>query len=252
MLLDVGSHVMPMATGSFLGELKGVVLALKKTRSIRGSLQTIVYSDNEAVVNKLKHGVLQEDDIRVCRCWEYLLHNEPQCKYFYVPGTENGGADGLSRLRLNERRLQASVCPVVHQRPDPDEIRRRIIQGHFGHWDQEITLRNTQLEFGNWPRMMDDVAEFVKRCPNCAFSGHPQVRDDPDVTIIKHIGERVCIDYAGPYFDKSYILMVIDEASRYVEAHRTWGTGAEHAIDALEAWMIRFGNIETIRADNAA
>jgi len=35
-LLGIGSHMLPMTTSNYLGELNGIVIALKKTRRLRG------------------------------------------------------------------------------------------------------------------------------------------------------------------------------------------------------------------------
>lgn len=254
-LLDVGSYVMSMATGSFLGEMKGIVKALKETRSIRGRVSTRVFSDNEAVVNKLKSGRMCEEDVRVCRCWEYLMHNEPQTQYIYIPGTENAGADGLSRLKLKSKKTvqTLTVCPIqTSLRPNDSEVERRLQLAHFGHWSTEVTMQNAIMEFGRWHNMRDDVNSFVKRCPNCAFSAHPQHRDLPNVTISRRVGSKIHLDHAGPFFDGSYVLVIIDEASRFIQGTRVGTTATTPAIQALQRWMTRLGPISLLCADNAS
>jgi len=232
-LLDLGSHGMKETTSSFLGELSGIVTALKKTKRLRGHVQTLVYSDNCGVVDKLKKGVAVSDDVRVCRRVEYILHNEANAEFRFLPGTENTGADALSRLKLKIQRTR-QVNVVGSSRPSGEELKRRLRQAHFGHWSAEITCQNARLEFGSWPGMKRDAEEFVKRCPNCAFSGHPQIRDNFSEKVVDRMGQRVHLDYSGPFFDGSHILMIIDAFSRFVQVSRTQHLGAAHAVKELK------------------
>ena len=258
-LLDVGSKMLAMTTSSYLGELKGVEYALRQTKAIRGFVSTTLYSDNRAAVDKLRSGEFSDCDIRVRRVWEYLAHNESSTKYEFLPSSENGGADGLSRLNVAARRSNRlpAEAPLVRaltecSRPSDEEIHRRISLAHSGHWSVEVTLQNALMEFGKWPSMREDVTNFVNACPNCAYSGHGQIRDLPQTDFAHEVGERVHIDYAGPYFDRSHVLVIIDAATRYVFTLRTSGTGARHAMKALDEWMQRLGPIKVLCADNAS
>jgi len=250
-LMDIGSHVMAETTSSFLGELSGIVTALKKTKRLRGHVQTTVYSDNCGVVDKLKKGAAVSDDVRVCRRVEYILHNEANTEFRFLPGTENIGADALSRLRSKMQRTR-QVNAVKFSRPPGDEVMRRLRQAHFGHWSAEITCQNAKMEFGSWPGMRRDAEEFVKRCPSCAFSGHPQIRDNFSGQVVERMGQRVHIDYTGPFFDGSHILVIVDAFSRFVQVSRTQRIGAAHAVKELKRWIDLLGPIEELCGDNAS
>jgi len=251
-LLDLGSHVMAETTSSYLGELEGIITALKRTRRLRGHVQTTVFSDNRGVVEKLRKGAAVSDDVRVCRRLEYILHNEANAEFRYIPGTENTGADALSRLQSKiQRTRQVNVVKSSH-RPSEDEILRRLRQAHFGHWSAETTFQNARMEFGSWSGMRRDAEEFVKRCPNCAFSGHPQIRDNFSGEVVERIGQRVHLDYTGPFFDGSHILVIVDAFSRFVQVSRTEHIGAAHAVKELKRWMDRFGPIDELCGDNAS
>jgi len=65
-----------MTTPRYLGELNGIVIALKKTRRLRGNVVTTVLSYNCGVIEKLRRGAAVSDDVRVCRRIDYILHNE--------------------------------------------------------------------------------------------------------------------------------------------------------------------------------
>ena len=114
------------------------------------------------------------------------------------------------------------------------------------------TLQNLLLESDRWPNMEQDVRNFISRCPNCAFNGEEQRRDAPSTEISRRIGERVAMDYCGPFFDGSHILVIVDDATKWIEAVRTPGTGAVHAMRALDLWQEKHGQIELLCTDNAS
>jgi len=251
-LLDIGSHTLPMTTSSYLGELNGIISALKKTRRIRGNLPTEVYSDNCAVVEKLKKGAAVSDDVRVCRRLEYILHNESNAQFRFLPGTENTGADALSRLKQRTKAIEDITVVQQSRIPTVAEIQRRLQHAHFGHWSAETTYQNAILEFGRWPGMRKNVEEHCRSCQNCAFSGNQQFRDNYSLDTVNAVNQRIHIDYTGPFFDGSHILVIVDEFSRFIQAERTMHIGAAFGTRQLEKWINRFGPVETLCADNAA
>jgi len=251
-LLDLGSHRLPMTTSSYLGELNGIVIALKKTRRLRGCIPTVVFSDNQGVIEKLKTGVAVSDDVRVCRRMEYILHNEANAEFRFLPGTENGGADALSRLHKQKTQIREVNQVTQLGRPAASEIRRMLEHAHFGHWSAETTLQNAKMEFGEWSRMHQDVLRFVNRCENCTASGNIQHRDNYSEKTMDQVGQRVHMDYTGPFFDGSHIFVLVDAFSRYVQVSRTMHIGASHAVRELRRWVDRFGPIRELCGDNAS
>jgi len=90
------------------------------------------------------------------------------------------------------------------------------------------------MEFGDWPDLRRDVIAFVKQCKNCAYSGHPQYSDNYSTEIVDQVGQRVHIDYTGPFFDGSYILVIVDAFSRYVQVSHNAHIGVAHAVRELQ------------------
>jgi len=251
-LIDVGSHCVKSTTSSYLGELNGIVIALKRTRRLRGNVVTTVLSDNRGVIEKLRSGAAVSDDVRVCRRMEYILHNEANAEFRFLPGTENEGADALSRLQKGIP-LPAQIAQLTEEeRPEEMEIQRRLEQAHFGHWSVETTYQNAKMEFGEWRGMKKDVVTFVRRCKNCAYSGHLQHRDNYSSTTVDQIGQRVHLDYTGPFFDGSHLLVIVDGFSRFVQVSRTLHLGAAHAVRELNKWIERVGPIQELCGDNAS
>lgn len=254
-VVSVGSAKDPCPhQSSFLGELRTVRWALHSTQQFRGSVKTKVHIDNRAVVSALDTGIAAFcDDRRGARVFADICENERFLTFHYVPGSLNEGADCLSRMSVDSSsKTKINSQGVSAIRPPPQEILSRIRQAHYGHWGPETTYQNALMEFEAWPNMRKDIMEFVKRCPNCAYSGDPQIRNDPKTSFARRMGDVVHIDHSGPYFDDSHIFVVIDEATRYIAAHRVPGTGAVHAIRALDEWIRRWGLIRVIQGDNAS
>jgi len=138
------------------------------------------------------------------------------------------------------------------ERPDEKEIQRRLEHAHVGHWSIETTYHNAKMEFGEWRGMMNDICKFVRHCKSCAYSGHPQIRDNYSSNTVDQLGQRVHIDYTGPLFDGSHLLVIVDGFSRFVQVSRTLHIGAAHAVKELTKWIDRVGPIQELCGDNAA
>ena len=251
-LVAVGSARDPIKDqSSFLGEIRALEWALSETRHLRGNWKTTVFCDNQGVVSSLLKGIEAFcNDRRSARIFGRICGNEPFAHFVYLPGTRNGFADILSRLREGSQGQEIDVLESV-ERPNDDVIYRRIQSAHFGHWGVQTTLQNLLMEGERWPRVEEDVRNFIRRCPHCAFNGDEQVRDLPSVEVSTAKGERVFMDHCGPFFDGSHILVVVDDATKWMTATRTPGTGAVHAIRILDEWMQKWGRISAICTDNA-
>ena len=104
-LVDLGSKVAMKAASSYLGELDTIVWACKKTKAYRGSLPLLIRSDNHGVVDKSRAHEVYDQDIRSFRRWSWLIENEPGFEIEFLPGSENSGADLLSRpVKLREKK----------------------------------------------------------------------------------------------------------------------------------------------------
>jgi len=80
-------------------------------------------------------------------------------------------------------------------RPSLEEINYRLSRAHFGHWIFQVTLQNAIMEFGRWPGIEADVQDYIQKCPNCAFSSAPQVRDTLTTEIVTTMGQKVHMDH---------------------------------------------------------
>ena len=115
-LLDIGSRMQKSAVSSYLGELDALVWACKQTKALRGTMPVVVRIDSHALVEKWKSQSLYDSDIRVFRRWGWLVANEPNIHFEFVPKSENTGADLLSRPTSGQG-VKDTLRPIpgVHQ-----------------------------------------------------------------------------------------------------------------------------------------
>ena len=96
-LVDIGSKKHGQVTSSYLGELDAIKWACEKTKAFRGSAQLLIRTDSQSVCSKAKDGTFYDSDLRAYKRWAWLAANEPGFRLQFTPGSENTGADMLSR-----------------------------------------------------------------------------------------------------------------------------------------------------------
>ena len=239
-------------------EITGLCKALQAFRPYIAGIPVTVMTDNKAVLSALNPDNQSDVVKRHLDTVQFWFGNQVCIKH--IAGAANKLADLLSRSRYLTMRdngnlavvERATQCMPVQRRPSQMDVKRRLDSAHFGHWGFKTTLQNALLENSRWPGIEADVRNFIAQCPNCAFSADPQVRDLPSTDISRHMGDRVHMDHAGPYFDGTHVLLLVDNATKYVMTVWTPGTGTGHALQALNAWIERFGPIRLLCVDNAS
>jgi len=233
-------------------EITGLRKALDAFKPFLVGNKFTVYTDNKAVFSALNPA--NQSDVIKRHLDSIQFWFGSTCNIEHVAGASHSLADLLSRSTYLASRTGQTpkLCLPIVPRPSQEEISFRLRHAHFGHWSYEVTLQNVIMEFGRWPGVESDVRAYIQRCPNCAFSGAPQVRDVPSTEVSTFMGQKVHMDHAGPYFDGSHVLVIVDDATKHVTAVQTPGTGARHAIRALEDWINRWGQISMLCVDNAS
>jgi len=224
-------------------EMEAVVRALTRFRPWIFGREVVVYTDNSSV-QSLANPENHSDFVK-----RRLDRIQDICPHFrFLPGRTNVLPDYLSR----QEELQSSPNAKCATLSFDCDIEAKIRNAHFGHWGFQTTMQNLLLSSPRWKNMEQHVKEYIDHCPNCTFSGAPQTRDRPSVEISDSKGDRLSIDHAGPFFDGSYLLVIIDDATKWLEVRQTRGTDAKQAIEALEHWMNRWGKIQLICSDNGS
>ncbi|PAA80925.1 hypothetical protein BOX15_Mlig029604g7 [Macrostomum lignano] len=101
-----------------------------------------------------------------------------------------------------------------------------------------------------WPGMQQDVAQFVRRCPDCCRLrpqlGHDRDRWPPST----YPFQRVHMDWAYVK-GAGNILVIVDSFSGWIEAFPCRDRTADSVIQCLRAVFTRFGVPELVVSDNA-
>ena len=163
-LLDIGNKMQKFSVSSYLGELDALVWACKRTKAFGGLIPVVVRTDSHAHVNKWKSQSLYDSDVRAFRRWGWLIANEADISFEFVPGSENTGANLLSRPKTGKGvKDTPRPTPKVHQISVWDEIWEEHMKGHWGAKKTFLALwkRGSRASWGM-------VKKVCKLCEVCA------------------------------------------------------------------------------------
>ena len=133
----------------------------------------------------------------------------------------------------------------------PRSLRKQAVDlAHEGH--QGITRTKQLLREKVWFPMIDHLAETtVSQCIACQATTGNTVREPLNMTELpKAPWTNVSIDFSGPYKTGEYILVVIDDYSRYAEVDIVHSTSANAVIPKLDRIFSAFSIPEIVRTDN--
>lgn len=125
------------------------------------------------------------------------------------------------------------------------------MEGHMGF---HLTMQRLKAKGTMWPFVRLHVRKFITECPTCQALRRitPLIKTLPYVTASQSPMERISIDTMGP-FTKSrnyeYILVVIDNFSRYVELFPLTSVAAHEAAEKLLEHCARYGQPIQILSD---
>ena len=126
-----------------------------------------------------------------------------------------------------------------------------------GHLGRKKTL-DPLLQRFYWPGIINDVADYCKRCPACQKVGQKpgkQARLIP-LPIIEEPFRRIAMDIVGPLertkTGHKYILVICNYATRYPEAVPLKNIEAETIAEELTKVLSRVGVPEEILTDQGA
>ena len=101
-----------------------------------------------------------------------------------------------------------------------------------------------------WPGIDDEIENFVKACQSCSQNARDPVRVPlHQWELPAQPWQRLHIDFAGPYKDKMWLL-VIDAYSKWPEIHSMESTTAETTIKHLRQIFATHGLPRQIISDN--
>jgi hypothetical protein len=151
--------------------------------------------------------------------------------------------------------------PVVTEPKIPVELRENIEKVHnsvTGHFGVEYT-RKLLLSHGvNDDGLRRWVTKFIRECPVCQLRSvlNRQIKTHPFTTASYTPMEVLNIDTIGPVTkdasENSYILVVIDCFTRFVELYPVSDTSALPCARALFSHVCRYGTPMSIRSDRGS
>ncbi|XP_062534378.1 uncharacterized protein K02A2.6-like isoform X1 [Armigeres subalbatus] len=132
----------------------------------------------------------------------------------------------------------------------PTILRRRaLIIAHRGH-PGIVTMRRNLREKVWWPRMDQDVGDYIQECAGCAAVS---AQGPPEPMVRKQMPERAWQEIAIDFFSAkecATFLVTVDYYSRFLRVTEMKGTNAAKTIEALESLFHEQTYPESIRSDN--
>lgn len=256
-------------TSSFLGELQGIVFALKQVYKLLKGTFIYVYSDNKATVEWLKAPTFlnKGKDLRIQRLhsWISWHFNNDTIQFCFIDGNKNIIADLLSRWKREhpittkvEHKAQGYKPEVnqVIQQPTKEEKAIRMREAHAAHFGQKKTLLNLHEAGYTWEGDWKDVKEFVQMCPACQHFQQRKRAVDLGMIDAPCVNHTVCMDFIGPLqrgrHGHRYICTIIDAFSKYGDASSHVRNDTNAAIRLLQRWIEKQGVPHRILSDRGS
>jgi hypothetical protein len=120
-----------------------------------------------------------------------------------------------------------------------------------GHHGASIRTKKVYDSCFFCPMINKDVCEFVKRCDRCQCIGNISSKNGIPQNAIQacEVFDSWGIDFIGPFpmfKGNSYILVVVDYVSKWVEAQALPTNDAWVVVKFLKKLVTRFGNLQSI------
>jgi transposase InsO family protein len=182
----------------------------------------------------------------------------------HIFGKDNPIADGFSRLVANNMPIIAMLLPAAKI---PEHLQVLIgkvhnsVSGHHGvertlcmlttslSSDSTVILVNPQT-----PSLRMHVKQYIVMCPCCQKMSMLKIpiHSHPFTTSRYYPMECLNIDFIGPYPDKSYVLVIIDTFTRWVELFYSAAATAKIAALHLLQHFGRFGAPSQLLSDRGS
>ena len=159
----------------------------------------------------------------------------------FRPGKKNLVADTLTRVS-SDGKFSASA---------PSHVSLEDLHASLSH--PGVTRLWHAVRARNLPFSLDDVRSVIRNCSTCAELKPQFVKYSGQLVKSTRPFEKLCIDFKGPLPSctrHKYLLIVVDEYSRFPFAFPTTDTSAETTIQCLLSLFSLFGVPEFIHSDN--
>ena len=143
------------------------------------------------------------------------------------------------------------VVPNAEIYPGAGNIRQHVLDiAHEGHQGMGGTKQHLRATLW-FPRMDEVTEELVSSCLPCQAATETKHRD-PNIPSEppKEPWQKLAADHWGPTADGKYLLVIVDELSRYPEVAIVNSTSADDNIEAFDSILSRHGFCESLKTDN--
>ena len=222
-------------------EAHAIIEALRKWRHYLLGKHFTLLTDQKSVSYMLdykNHGKIKNDKITRWRI-ELAPYN---FDIVYRPGSENKPADALSR-----------ICSINRESRDTKPSLQKLHEdlAHPG-----IKKMNHFIKIKNLPFSIEDIRKVNSTCRICA-EFKPQFVHTKTVPLIKATQpfERLNVDFKGPLpksNNKTYLLVIIDEYSRFPFAYPCSNISAQTVINCLSDLFSIFGMPSYVHSDRGS
>lgn len=162
----------------------------------------------------------------------------------HIPGEQNIVADALSRIY------------AISEDPSHLDIFSSIHNSTVGHRKFKHCVELLNKKKISWPSMIQDLKSFLASCPACQKEQDFHSDSSSGTILCTEAFESIALDTIGPLpvasDNSKYILVVIDEFSRFVELIPTPDVTALSAAKAILQVFGRFGAPQQIKTDNGS
>ena len=133
----------------------------------------------------------------------------------------------------------------------PQCLQRRVVNlAHEGH--QGVIKTKKLLREKVWfPGIDKLVEECVANCIPCQASTHVKTREPLRMTNLpKGPWQNISVDFCGPFPSGDYLLVAMDDYSRYPEVEILKSVSSKSTISKLDKMFSAFGIPEQVKSDN--
>lgn len=134
----------------------------------------------------------------------------------------------------------------------PPNLQAKVLSTLHGGYLGVVKLKSLVRSYVWWPGLDLQIEEFAKTCSGCQ-----QIQRQPQAAPLHrwewptNSWQRVHIDYAGPFLDKMF-LVVVDVYSKWPEVFPVKHAMSTKTVDLLRTLFSRTGLPEQLVSDNGS
>jgi hypothetical protein len=142
------------------------------------------------------------------------------------------------------------LIPDTELAPGLGSLRKQIVEtAHEGHQGASKTKRLIRAKMW-FPNLDDMVNTHIEHCLGCQAATYVPTRDPlKPTTLPDRPWQKIDADFWGPLPSGGYLLVMIDEYSRYPEVELVKGTSAQAVVPHIDKIFTTHGFPESVKTD---